>query len=236
MNDEVNQNKTSSLAMEFRPVASAESDRVDTFRGVPVFHAPGREDVHGNAILAHRGDFVQTARKNALVLDQAAQALVGQIDTAEPITLIVPVNAVVFASSEATSILGRSLKAMDVSARRAMTAELFNLPVSVTMSVLEDITIPMIAFIDRFIAVADPAMEDLTVFSNLNYVGMSLNLADAGDAESAMKLLWSRATPKRLELFYQGVDNDELLAQARRYKARGIEGDAVGPARDSLGA
>jgi len=93
---------------------------------------------------------------------------------------------------------------------------------------MDDITVPLMPFFDTLVARPNNEMADYTLFANLNYAGVSLDLGDkpidlklAGRVFTAFE---ARAEFRRLATWVLGLPSKEVATVARIAGARALSG------------
>jgi hypothetical protein len=84
---------------------------------------------------------------------------------------------------------------------------------------MDDITIPLMPFFDTLVARPNQEMTDYTLFANLNYAGVCLDLSDKNIdlklAGQLFKLFEERAEFRRLPTWLFGLSNASVAKLAR---------------------
>ncbi len=225
--------------MRYRPVACFGDCGGETFRCSPVLRRSGGEESGVRDILAHKGDIVETARRNALIMRGAVNDLSTAAALGHRVNLIVPVNSMAFGLAKGAAVMVDAMKRLDPELRNALTLELFNLPPNLTVDALGKITIPILPFFKKYIAEPGRGYWNFDLFTNLNFLGVTLDLGRRGRPvdEALMELMdfWSKATAARLGLFVKGIGDRILLETAERYQAAGMDGPLIGEETETLG-
>lgn len=224
----------------YRPVKLINREALDTFRCAPGAEKPDGTAAADKRLLGHDKDIVATATKNAKVLSTAFAELTKAFAAGNRCRLIVPINSYSLASMEGATLIVQAMKELDPSLREAVIAEFIDLPNSLNLDMLGDITVPILPFFDKYLAEPRPISnkDNFTMYSNCNYFGVSLNMEgfqESGDA--AVNLLtefWAEATKSRLKVVVQGLSDQALVDKANQYEVFALDGPAVSADRESL--
>ena len=126
--------------------------------------------------LSPSGRMEKTAVRGARLMKRAFDALHEAHAGGRPVTIIVPVNST--GPAGPTAAIVRVCRDLDPGLGGSVIAEVFKLPARLSLDVLDAITIPSMAFFDTFVAQPQPGMDDVTVFSNCDDLGVSVDLED----------------------------------------------------------
>jgi len=196
--------------------------------------------VQGKAALRHGRDVLTTAERNAAILSQAFTALKRAHEAGNRYRLIVPVNSYAVATTETATLVVKAIKTLPEALRQAVIVELFDFPEPMSLDLLGDITVPLLAFFDKYMAEPGPELDDYTIFSNLNYFGVSLDLearnVKGDEAMALMTRFWAEGTKRRLKVVVQGIEEPAIADKARQYEAFAIDGPLLGSDLESLDA
>jgi hypothetical protein len=225
--------------INYRPILRSSDDLIDTFRCRAFMQTADGEDLGSDLILGHKGDIESTAERNAAVLKLAFKAIRRMAVSGQDTKVFVPINSVAMASRKGAAIIYKMFEELEPEFRKVLSVWLFNLPQRVSVDSLSDMTIPFLPFTDRFFAEPHEKMEDYTVFTNCNYSGVTIDAALAGDTvqdrQDRVTDFWSEAAPRRLGIYIQNIEDDEIKALAVRIEASGMDGPAIAPDADRPG-
>jgi len=134
----------------------------------------------------------------------------------------------------------QAMKELDKSLYAAVITELIEMPTSLNLDMLGDMTVPILPFFDKYLAEPRPISnkDDFTMYSNCNYFGVSLNMEafnEGGDA--AVGLLtefWAEATKSRLKVVIQGVKDQAIVDKAQQYEVFALDGPIIGADKETL--
>ena len=194
----------------------------------------------GNGLLAHRESIDDTAKRNEKVLKTAFKEYKRARKGGFRGRLIVPLNSFALANAEGGARIVGAFKMLDGGLRKNVIVEVFQLPRTLSVGLLDEITIPLLAFFEHYIADPEPDMIDFTLFTNLNYLGVVLDLgiesmkSGGGDMKDRVTKFWAAATKQKLKVFISGVKDRDILDLARRYEAFAIDGPVLGNDRTAL--
>jgi len=224
----------------YRPVRLLNREVIDTYRCIPVSEKPDGSTIADKRLLVHSKDILSTATKNAAVLSAAFAELSSAFAAGYRYRLIVPINSYSLASNEGATLIVRAMKELDESLRDAVIAEFIDLPKSLTLDMLGDMTVPILPFFDKYLAEPLPisGKDSFTMFSNCNYFGVSLNMEQFQESgEQAMGRLtefWAEATKSRLKVVIQGITDQTTIDKAQQYEAFALDGPAIGVDQKAL--
>jgi len=225
------------MPVRYRPVFLPNQETPNTFRAVPFREDPDGSLRAGKVLLAHKKSIDDTAKRNEALLRAAFKDYIHACEGGFQGRLIAPVNSFALANAEGGARIVGAFKKLDPGLRKNVIIEVFQFPRELSVDLLDQITIPLIAFFDLYIAEPNPELDDFTLFSGLNYLGVSLNLSQPGvedDTEKRVTKFWAEATKRKLKVFISGVEDQSVIDQARRYEAFGIDGPALGEDRDAI--
>lgn len=228
------------MNVHYRPVKLINREVIDTFRAIPVDEKPDGSMVSGKQLLAHDKDILSTATRNAALLSQSFAELSGAFAAGNRYRLIVPINSYSLASDQGATLIVRAMKELEPSLRSAVIAEFIDLPKSLTLDMLGDMTVPVLPFFDKYLAEPLPISrkDSFTMFANCNYFGVSLNMeAHEESGEQALAQLtefWAEATKSRLKVVVQGISDQAIMDKAEQYEAFGLDGPVIGADLDNL--
>lgn len=220
----------------YRPVLLRGQEAANTYRCYP----DAGDGVTGKRALLHQGeDTTATARINAAVLSKAFTDLTYAHAEGKRVRLIVPVNAMALAESEAGTVLVAAFKELSQALRKFVVIEVFDFPDAMHIDSLADITIPLLPFFDYYLALPIAGEKDFTVYATTNYFGISIDLENMnGSEEEIAKTLGvadSGAKTRKLKLYVQGIAGDDMRAIVERYDPFAKDGPVFGADMPILG-
>ena len=190
--------------------------------------ANGLKSLHGRQIqIAHTGEIAS----NDLLTPVDSIQVTSDI-RALAVTSRLLAGAAEIPLGEAATVIVQTIKELPEELRSAVIVEFFDFPKTLTLEILGDITIPVLPFFDNYMAEPSAGMTDFTVFANLNYFGVSLDLESSGaagdDAVADMTAFWAEATNRRLKVLLQGVKEQGLADKAIQYECFALDGPLIG--------
>jgi len=224
----------------YRPVRLINHEAIDTFRSIPVSEKPKDTRVIDKRLLTHDKDILTTATRNAALLRTAFDELSNAFAAGKRYRLIVPINSYSLASDEGATLIVRAMKELDATLRDAIISEIIDLPRSLTLDMLGDMTVPVLPFFDKYLAEPLPITrkDNFSMFSNCNYFGVSLNIEafeeTGNDALMMLTEFWAEATKSRLKIVIQGVTEQAIIDKAQQYDIFAIDGPAIGADQEGL--
>lgn len=227
------------MRVKYRPVFLLGQETPNTFRVLPVRENRNGAELSGNGLLAHRDSINDTAKRNESVLKAAFKEYKRARKGGFRGRLIVPLNSFALANAEGGARIVGAFKMLDDDLRKNVIVEVFQFPRVLSVSLLDEITIPLLAFFGHYVAGPEPDMIDFTLFTNLNYLGVVLDLGvenGGGDMKDRVTKFWAEATKQKLKVFISGVKDRDILDLARRYEAFAIDGPVLGNDRRALSA
>ncbi|MHA1598284.1 MAG: hypothetical protein ACTSV1_06140 [Alphaproteobacteria bacterium] len=226
------------MKLLYRPVSLIGHDKPGFFRCLAAAEKPDGVTIIGKPNLGHDKNNLKTAEKNTALLSQAFKDLQTAHDSGNRVRLIVPINSYGLATGEAATLVVQAFKELPQELRPAVIIEFFDFPKTLTLDILGDIVIPVLPFFDNYMAVPAADMTDFTIFSNLNFFGVALDLGArniTGDAAIAtLTSFWAEATKSRLKVLVQGVREQEIADKARQYECFSLDGPVIGEDCPSL--
>ena len=224
----------------YRPVRLINREVLDTFRSIPVSEKPDGTRIVDKRLLTHDKDILATAGRNAEILSAAFNDLTKAFAAGNRFRLIVPINSYSLASGECATLIVRAMKELDESLRDAVIAEFVDLPKSLNLDMLGDLTVPVLPFFDKYLAEPRPisSTDSFTMYSNCNYFGVSLNLeAFEETGDQALALLtefWAEATKSRLKVVIEGISDQALIDKAQQYEVFALDGPIIAPDQETM--
>lgn len=228
------------MKVVYRPVRLINRQAIDTFRALPVAEKPDGTIIADKRLLNHDKDILSTASRNAALLSDAFAALSKAHAVGSRYRLIVPINSYSLVSGEGATLIVRAMKELDKSLWGAVISEFIDLPKSLNLDMLGDLTVPVLPFFDKYMAEPLPIVgkESFTMYSNCNYFGVSLNMeahAEGGDQDIALLTeFWAEAAKSRLKIVIQGITDQAIIAKAEQYEAFALDGPAIGADLETL--
>ncbi len=144
------------------------------------------------------------------------EGLVSTIQSgAAPSRLVLPLSAKALVGTDNADKVLSALRQLDQAQRSSIIVEMHDLPTHISLDALETATIPLLLFVGGFIARMPPGLDDGTVFSNCNYMGLSISLDDGASDETAVRDAWVVTAPRRLKLFVWNMPAQLTDAAAR---------------------
>lgn len=224
----------------YRPVKLINREVLDTFRCLPCTEKEDGTRLADKRLLAHGKDIVATATKNAALISKAFQELTKAFAAGNRLRMIVPINSYSLASGEGATLIVQAIRELDKSLHGAVITEFIDMPASLNLDMLGDMTVPILPFFDKYLAEPRPISnkDNFTIYSNCNYFGVSLNmeaLKEGGDAAvSLLTEFWAEATKSRLKVVIQGVRDQGIVDKAQQYEVFAIDGPIIGPDKETL--
>jgi len=207
------------LDILYRPVWQTDQTNVDLFYARPILRDDAGEEIPGLTPLIRQPTVEGTMVRQIKYLTQAIEGMRLRFERGERFRLLVRINSVALATSEAASEVTEVLRTLTTEERAHMVPEILEFPKSLSLNTLDDITIPLMAFFETWIAQPEKEQADFTPFANLNYAGVSLDLfdkpMDLNLAGKVFQLFIQRASHRRLPTWILGLATPELAKLAR---------------------
>ncbi len=217
-----------SLDIIYRPVWEVERPSVDLFYAKPIWRMENGDVVAGSMPLVRLDTVEATAARQVKYLNQAFDTLVMRLDHGEDFRLMVRINSVALATSEAATEVTNTFRRLNAEQRKHVVIEITDFPKNLSVDNMDDITIVVMPFFDNFVARPAQDMTDYTLFANLNYAGVCLDLDDkAIDLKLAgqlLKLFSARAQARRLPMWIFGLPTTQIANLARICQAAALSG------------
>lgn len=223
------------LEVFFRPIVDPRDEQVRIYRAVPVLNSDDGSKIGAKQVLAHDGDPMDTAERNAVVLQHCAAALAAAHSAGNAVFLMLPISAKALETKESSTAMVKVLKDLPDVCAKAAISHVFDLPDRVTLDTLDDVVVPLLITIDKFVLEPPAELEDYTDISSCNAQGVVLDMAPGEGANMDLTKLWSRAAPRRLGIFVQNADNEDIIPMAERYEGRGVDGPVFGKLLHKIG-
>ncbi len=220
----------------YRPVLIRGQEAANTYRCYPI----AGDRILGKQALLHQGeDATATARINAAVLSKAFTDLTYAHSEGNRVRLMVPVNAMALAESEASTILVATFKELSEPLRKFVVIEVFDFPDDVHIDSLADMTIPLLPFFDYYLALPIAGEKDFTVYATTNYFGISIDLENMNGSEGEMAktlgIAAASAEMRNLKLYIQGIASDGMRKIVERHDPFAKDGPVFGADISVLG-
>ncbi|MDH5748053.1 MAG: hypothetical protein OEY85_01960 [Rhodospirillales bacterium] len=217
------------MAVIYRPVRLHGQESINTYRCLPVSEQDA--SLIGKRTLLNGKNVSAVAERNCSVLREAFADLESAHRKGNGTRLIVPINARALLETETSTQLVLTLKQIDKSLQKAAIPEVFDFPQNLSMGALETITIPLLPFFDYYMAMPSPDTQNLVNFSNINYFGVSLDLEALDCPPEKMNGVitdfWAAATKRKLKLYIQGINDQEIEKIAQRYEVFAMDGPFI---------
>jgi len=230
------------LDIFYRPVVDPRDEQVMIYRAVPVLTTDeGAQKVGAKQVLEHHGKptdpaaTVNTAKRNVAVLQRAAADLVAAHSAGRAVFLMMPISAKALGSTESATIMVKALKGMHPLCAKAVISHLFDLPDRVTLSVLDDVVVPLLISIDKFVIEPPADLKDYADIGACNAQGVVLDMDPDEGSGLDLTTLWSRAAPRHLGIFAQNVTDEAVIPAMVRFEGRGVDGPVIGNLLPEIG-
>lgn len=218
----------STLDIAYRPVWEVERTPVDLFYAKPILRDRAGDEIPGSMPLVRLDTVEATAKRQVKYLKQAFEALAMRFERGDRFRMMVRINSVAVATAEAASEVTDTFRLLDKEQRKHVVIEVSDFPKNLSLDNMDDITIVLMPFFDTIVARPAQDMTDYTLFANLNYAGVLLDLGDKTIdlklAGQLFKLFASRAEFRRLPMWLFGLPNQQIAKLARISKAAALSG------------
>jgi len=218
----------SKLEIFFHPIINPLNEKVLIYRAVPVLTEADGVKRGAKQVLKHNGDPMDTALRTIAVLNQACEHLEAAHAAGNEVFLMVPVNAKALETKESTTLMVQALKELPAVCAKAAITHLFDLPERLTLNRLDDIVIPFLVTIDKYVIEPPATLTDYTDINACNAQGVVLDLEPGEGSGLDMAKFWSLAAPRRLGMFIQNIHDEDATELAKRYECRGMDGPFFG--------
>ena len=216
----------------YRPVWSVDRPGTDIYYALPIMRSDDGTLIDGLNPLDRHPTVEATMLHQVRYLRQAMEALQRTTKLGQNIRMVLRINSVALATKEAAGEVTEELRILSDDERKLIIPEIVEFPKSLSMETMDDITIPLMAFFNSWIARPEKEHADFTPYANLNYGGVTLDLEDKPlDLKLAAKvfqLFGQRASHRRLPTWLLGVANMELAKLARIAGIQVISGAYMG--------
>jgi hypothetical protein len=224
---------SSNLDLVFRPVVTLEDGIVRAYRAVPVNHSTEGVAYGAKAVMPEEDDPIDTASHNEQVMSLAVAAIETAHAAGHDVSLLVPVNAAGMASDQASEAMTEMFNELSPLCKGAIVPTLFNLPDDLTVDAMDDIVIPFIMSIDKFIVVPPAILTDYMTIGACNAAGVVLDMFN--DPELDMGEVAMRAAMRQLPLYIFDVAQSDDVHRASENGAACIDGAAFGKHLKDIG-
>ena len=218
----------STLDIAYRPVWEVERAPIDLFYAKPIFRDESGDEVPGSMPLVRLDTVDATMKRQVRYLKQAFEALTMRFERGDRFRLMVRINSVALATAEAASEITDTFRILDKDQRKHVVVEVSDFPQNLSVHNMDDITIVLMPFFDSLIARPAQDMTDYTLFANLNYAGVSLDLGDKTIdlklAGKVLKMFAARAQFRRLPVWIFGLPTQQIAKLARISGAAALSG------------
>lgn len=218
----------STLDIVYRPVWEVEHTPVDLFYAKPILRDAAGEELPGSMPLVRLDTVDVTMKRQVRYLKQAFEAFTLRFERGDRFRLMVRINSVAIATAEAATIVTDTFRTLTPDQRKHVVVEVTDFPKNLSVDNMDDITLVLMPFFDTLVARPALDMTDYTLFANLNYAGVSLDLGDkAVDLKLAgqlLKLFASRAEHRRLAMWIFGLPTLQIAKLARISQAAILSG------------
>ena len=211
-------------AIGFRRIFSGKGTGGRSFYAVPTAGDPANPTPWD--ALTDDGNPVDTGKRNGLFLKKAFRSLQDAAQAGHKVLLIVPLAASALQTREGTTAVVEGIKTLDRDLRKRVAIDLFDLPEEPSLEYMEDIIVPVMAFFERFLARPSNALDDYTVFANLNLIGVSADMEDPNHPD--LTQFWAQARKRRLALFAHGVGQPAQAEELKKFEVEGMDGPLLG--------
>ena len=216
------------LDIVYRPVWEIDHAPVDLFYAKPILRLANGEPAPNIMPLVRLDTVEATMKRQVKYLTQAFEAMALRFERGERFRLMVRVNSVSVATGEAASEVASAFRLLDKEQRKHVVVEVSDFPKNLSLDNMDDITIVLMPFCDTMVARPAQDMTDYTLFANLNYAGVVLDLADKPIdlklAGQLFKLFASRADARRLPMWMLGLPTSSIAKLGRISKAAALSG------------
>ncbi len=207
------------LDIVYRPVWAVDTAQVDLFYAKPILRTDEGEEIDGLMPLVRQSTVEATMQRQVKYLNQALQAFQLRYSRGDRFRMLLRINSVALATPQAASEVTEALRVLSSDERKLIIPEIIEFPLSLSMNTLDEITIPLMAFFETWLAQPEKEHSDFTPFANLNYSGVTLDLFDKPlDLKLAAKvfqLFAQRSSHRRLPTWLMGIPSQELAKLAR---------------------
>jgi|GEM_PF-1677564 len=225
----------SQLDTLYRPVINPRNGQVLIYRAIPVLRSEEGDLTGEKQVLEHRGDAMDTAERNILFLNRAAIELDRAHKSGRAVLLVIPISAKAMETKESATLMVGALKRLPDICSKAAITHFFDLPSRVRLDTLDDMLIPLLVTIDKFLIEPPDDLDDYTDVASCNAQGVVIDMHMEGRSEADLTTFWSRAAPRRLGMFVQNVDDKDLVPAVKRFECMGMDGAAFGDMSPEIG-
>lgn len=218
----------STLDIVYRPIWQVDTHSVDLFYAKPILRDQSGDEINGSMPLVRRDTVEATAKRQVRYLKQAFEALTLRFERGDRFRIMVRLNSVAVATAESASMVTDVFRTLSKEQRDHVCVEVSDFPQNLSVDNMDDITLVLMPFFDTLIARPNNDMTDYTLFANLNYAGVSLDLADKPMdlklAGKVFKVFQERAERRRLDMWIMGLAGQDVAKVARLHQAKTLSG------------
>ena len=216
------------LDIVYRPVWEVDKPSVDLFLAHAIMVDEDHNPIPGEEPLARQDSVEATMARQVKYLTQAFEAMKMRFARGDRFRLMVRVNSVAIATKECAAEITECFRILNKEERDNVAVMITDFPKSLSVETMDDITIPLMPFFDTLVAMPEQEQTDYTLYANLNYAGVMLDLKDKPiDLKLAGKILQlfsSRAEFRRLPMWIIGIPTQEVAKVARIAGAQVLSG------------
>jgi len=216
----------------FRPIQTEQNKITEFYRCVPVMSLPDGTFGDATEVLAEAKTPDEAWAKNKIILTKGMEALKTAIMRGLNTKLVLPIHAACPLNKRTATEMIAFFKEYDAPLRKRIMVDIVGLPEDLTVNTMDDVTIPLMAVTDKMIAQCPKGMDDFKVFSNLNYMGMTLDLKnkdwEAGELSEMLDDFALNSRHWRLRPFITGVKTPSLLKAILDITPYGVDGRSHG--------
>lgn len=228
-------NTAAKLEIFYRPVINPSNDQIMIYRAVPVVTKGDEVQTGAKQVLKYSGDPIEVAHKNIAVIRKAAFDLELAHEAGNAVFLIMPISAKALENKESASLMVKALKSLPAVCSKAAISHVFDLPERISLDTLDDIVIPLLITIDKFLIEPPATMSDYTDISGCNAQGVVLDMQPGEGSELKLSKFWAVAAPRRLGIFVQNISDQDSIDSIKYYEGRGMDGPIFGSLLDAIG-
>jgi len=224
----VKEPKDTTLDIVYRPIWEIDKPKVDLFQAKALLRTADGKEIPNYMPLVRLSSIDATMKRQVQYLKQAFQGLRLRFERGERFRLLVHINSLALATSEAASVITAIFRDLTTEERDHILIKVSDFPQNMSLNNMDDITIPLMPFFTTLLACPEQDRTDYTLFANLNYAGVCLNLNDKPMtlklAGKLFQLFASRATSCRLPIWIFGIPTQEVAKVARLSQAAVLSG------------
>lgn len=224
-----------SLGILYRPVINTRDGQVLIYRAIPTLKTDGGDIIGAKKVLQHLGNPIETAGRHKVFLQKVSADLEKAHNNGRVVFVMVPINAQALETKESATAMVETLKSLSPVCSHGFISHLFNLPDPLKLSTLDDVVIPLLVTIEKFVIEPPNDLDDYTDIAACNAQGVVLDMQQGDVSTADLTNLWARGAPRRLGLFVQNIDDQELIPVTERYECLGIDGPVVSGVSQEIG-